>query len=388
MDLSVCLIVRNEQKNLDRVLRSVGPVPNEIILTDTGSTDGTVELAKDLNAKVSHFTWCDDFAAARNFCFSQASGDWIFWIDADEELLPDSLDELCRCLSREDVFAYLVLRQDLDDLSRPNLYTEMWQPRLFRNHQDIHLLGRIHEHFQPSLPELATQRGQVVDTCQVRIRHYGYAGPQKTEKLQRSLKLVDLELQERPGQLYYQIELFRTLLLVGDDRWRTVLGQASANLTQHVNDKNPPTPQTALLLETLLQLPDNELPTGISKAQSCDLAQRWFPRAAPLLWVLAKLDYQQSHFEQAESRLRQLIRMGKEHSYDHAVGFDPHIFGDEAKLNLAVCLTRQTKLDEASAILESLASSPSHRQAAEQNLKAIRKIRRNHPRPTRRKRKH
>ena len=281
MDLSVCLILRNEQKNLKRVLCSVEPLAPEIILTDTGSTDGTVELAKDLNAKVSHFTWCDDFSLARNFCFSQASGDWIFWIDADEELLPDSLDELRRCLSREDVFAYLILRQDLDDLSRPSLYSEMWQPRLFRNHQDIHLLGRIHEHFQPSLPELAAQRGQVVDTCQVRIRHYGYAGPQKTEKLQRSIKLVDLELQERPGQLYYQIELFRTLLLVGDDRWRTVLAQGTANLLQHSDADKPPTPQAALLLETLLQLPEAELPTGISKAQSYDLAHRWFPRASP-----------------------------------------------------------------------------------------------------------
>ncbi len=387
MSLSVCLIAKNEEENLQRVLNSFESVADEIILTDSGSTDDTVQLAKKLGAKVSHFAWCDDFSAARNFCFSQARGDWIFWIDADEKLLPDSVDELRQCLSHENVFAYLILRQDLIDLSRPNLYSEMWQPRLFRNHQNIHLLGRIHEHFQPSLSELAVQRGQVVDTCQVRIRHYGYAGPKKIEKLERSLRLLELELQERPGQLYYQIELYRTLLLLGDNRWRTVLAEATVNLWQHSDDKAPPIPQAALLLETLLQLPDTKLPAGISKAQLYDLAQRWFPRAAPLLWVLGKIDYEQSRFEQAEARLRQLIQMGKEHSYDRTVGFDPHIFGEEAQLNLAVCLIRQAKLDEATEILKSLTLSESHRQAAKQNLKAIAGIRRSHPRGVRRRRK-
>jgi len=388
MHLSVCLITKNEADNLERAIRSVKPAADQIILTDTGSSDGTIELAKKLGAEVSHFPWCDDFAAARNFCFSQARCDWIFWIDADEELLTESVDELRQSLLREDVFAYLILRQDLFDLYQSDLYTEMWLPRLFRNHKDVRLVGRIHEQFYPSLAVLAARKGQVVETSKIRIRHYGYVEPQKLEKLKRGLKLIELELQERPEQLYYQIELYRTLLLLEDNRWRSVLNEATENLRQYVNDEKPPMPHAALLLETLLQLPQGELSKELSKHKIRELAQHWFPCAAPLMWVIAKQDFEQGRFEQAEAYLRKLVQMGKEQSYDHAVGFDPYILGGQAQLNLAVCLIRQAKLKEAAEILESLKNNKSLRPAAEHNLNAIKKIRLGHLNRSRRKHRH
>jgi len=375
MSISFCLIVRNEAKNLEKALRSVEPVADEVIVTDTGSTDDTVETARKFGAKISYFKWCDDFSAARNYNFSQARGDWIFYIDADEEFLPESSDELRRCLSKENVFAWLVLRRDLTDLSRPNLYTEMWLPRLFRNHEDIHFAGRIHEHFQPSLYELAAGRGQIAECSSIRIRHYGYAGTSIKEKLPRGVKLLELELEERPGQLYYQVELYRTLLLAGDNRWQNVLNEAVENLLRFIDDEKSPTPQAALLIETLLQMPENKLPAKITSSQLPEIAQRWFPMSAPLLWVLAKQDYEHNRFESAEAKLRRLIQMGKENSYDKSVGFDPRIIGGEAKLNLAVCLIRQTMLKEATEILESLSKTEEFHLAAEQNLSAIKRIR-------------
>ena len=387
MKLSLCLITKNEEDNLPRVLGSFASVADEIIVTDTGSTDRTVELAEKLGAKISYFKWCDDLSAARNYCFSQASGDWIFWIDADEELLPESTELLKDCLSAENVLAYLILRQDLTDLSRPDLYTEMWLPRLFRNNKGIHLQGRHHEQFRPELSEIAAREKQMIETCQVRIRHYGYAGSNRADKFQRDIKLLDLELAERPGQLYYQIELFRTLYLLGEKRWREVLNDAIANLLKHIDDENPPTPLVALLLETLLQLPESELPSELNRSKVIELSNRWFPRAAPLLWILAKIDYENSRFEKAEEQLRLLIRMGAEHSYDRTVGFEPSIFGEEAQLNLAVCLIRQAKLNEAVEILEPLTASEKHRLAAEQNLRAIKEIRGGHPNKSRRRRK-
>jgi len=375
MRLSVCLIAKNEEANLKRVLGSVKPVADEIVLTDTGSTDRTIEFAKAFGARVCHFQWCDDLSAARNHCYSQAQGEWIFWIDCDEELLSESADEMKQCLMRKDVFAYLILRQDLKDLSRPELYSEMWLPRLFRNHKEIHLRGRHHEQFEPSLANLAAKEEQVVETSEIRIRHYGFAGPGRADKFKRDVKLLELELQERPGQLYYQIELYRTLLLMSDDRWKDVLNEAVENFKQFINDEHPPSPLTASLLETLLQLPESELPANMTSSQLASLAQRWYPRAAPLLWILAKQDYEKGRFEKAETQLRQLIQMGKEHSYDRYVGFDPQIFAEQAQLNLAVCLIRQAKLVEANEILESLLSIESIRPAVEKNLKAIKDIR-------------
>ena len=68
--LSLCMIVKDEGKTLERCLNSVKSFINEIIIVDTGSKDNTVEIAKKFNAKIYKFKWIDDFSAARNFAFT------------------------------------------------------------------------------------------------------------------------------------------------------------------------------------------------------------------------------------------------------------------------------------------------------------------------------
>jgi glycosyltransferase involved in cell wall biosynthesis len=80
------MIVKNEAENLTRIFESIRDCFDEIHITDTGSTDGTVEIAKSLGAQVHHFTWINDFAAARNYSFSHATTEYIAWIDGDDVL--------------------------------------------------------------------------------------------------------------------------------------------------------------------------------------------------------------------------------------------------------------------------------------------------------------
>lgn len=98
--VGLCMIVKDEEENIDRAIASVADYVDVIYLTDTGSTDKTIEVATATAKRyktpieVSHFKWIDDFSAARNFNFSQAKTDWIFWIDADDtvesgQLLPE-----------------------------------------------------------------------------------------------------------------------------------------------------------------------------------------------------------------------------------------------------------------------------------------------------------
>ena len=82
--ISVAMIVRDEEQNLRRCLESVQDLVDEIVVVDTGSVDATVEVATSFGAKVSHFTWVDDFAAARNFALAQAAHPWRLVLDADE----------------------------------------------------------------------------------------------------------------------------------------------------------------------------------------------------------------------------------------------------------------------------------------------------------------
>ena len=92
------MIVRNEEKNLPDCLGSAKGLFDEIVVVDTGSTDRTQEIARDFGAKVFEFTWINDFAAARNAALSHATGDYAFWLDADDVLDSHQCDNLRRLL--------------------------------------------------------------------------------------------------------------------------------------------------------------------------------------------------------------------------------------------------------------------------------------------------
>ena len=84
--ISLCMIVKNEEKILERCLDSVADLVDEIVIADTGSTDATKEIARRYTEKVYDFPWIDDFSAARNFVFSKATQEYIYSADADEVL--------------------------------------------------------------------------------------------------------------------------------------------------------------------------------------------------------------------------------------------------------------------------------------------------------------
>lgn len=108
MTLGLCMIVKNEEHCIKRCLDSVSNVFDEIILVDTGSTDKTVEIAKKFNCKIEHFKWIDDFAAARNYSFSKSSTDYLMWLDADDEILPNDKLKLLELKAHLDADAYLM----------------------------------------------------------------------------------------------------------------------------------------------------------------------------------------------------------------------------------------------------------------------------------------
>lgn len=93
LTISLCIIVKNEEEVLGRCLDSIKQVVDEIIIVDTGSTDKTKDVARRYTDKIYDFIWVDDFSAARNFAFEKATKDYIFWMDADDILLPDDIDK-------------------------------------------------------------------------------------------------------------------------------------------------------------------------------------------------------------------------------------------------------------------------------------------------------
>ena len=94
VEISLCLIVKNEEDVLQRCLESVENIVDEIIIVDTGSTDQTKEIAQKFHAKIYDFEWIDDFAAARNYSFAQATKDFIMWMDADDYFTLENQNKL------------------------------------------------------------------------------------------------------------------------------------------------------------------------------------------------------------------------------------------------------------------------------------------------------
>ena len=188
--LSVCMIVKNGQGALYRCLDSVKAVADEIIVCDTGSTDRTVEIAREYTDKVFSIAWEEDFGAARNRSIEKATCDWVLWLDADEYLV--GAEQLAKYL-RDNMYNGYVIRQHhhaVDAQFKPDVPV-----RLFRNHRGIRFFGCVHEH-----PEFALNQGvtPAVILSDVHIVHDGYV----TEQIRRGRFLRNLPLLMKDRKRY------------------------------------------------------------------------------------------------------------------------------------------------------------------------------------------
>ncbi|MBL9137237.1 MAG: glycosyltransferase, partial [Verrucomicrobiales bacterium] len=212
--LSVCLIVRNEEQFLERCLASVKPIAHQIVVLDTGSTDRTVEIARQWGAEVHAFTWCDDFAAARNACLEHATGDWILQLDADEELPPAEHPKLLAALQKQKVIGHRL------PILNTGLETEgvAYVPRLFRNAPGLFYICRVHEQVFSSVLVRADEWGMETSHGGPQLLHHGYTKElvRDRNKVQRNLRLLKLALEEFPDDANLLMNLGLELVRSGD----------------------------------------------------------------------------------------------------------------------------------------------------------------------------
>ncbi len=192
------MIVKNEEAFLGRCLDSVRDVAAQIVVVDTGSTDRTIDIAKEHGAEVHHFAWCDDFSAARNAALEHATGDWVLSLDADEELLPEHKETLRREMQDAAVLGY---RLPIIDKGREQDGCS-YVPRLFRNAPALFFLGRVHEQTFSSIEVRCKQWGLKHVLGQTALLHHGYTAEMVSNrnKIERNLRLLKLAIEELPGE--------------------------------------------------------------------------------------------------------------------------------------------------------------------------------------------
>lgn len=173
MNLSLCMIVKNEQATLPKCLSSVKDVVDEIVVVDTGSTDRTPKIAIEFGARVYDFQWCNDFSAARNESLKYVRGEWVLVLDADEVLVPEIVPSLKQAISQPTYYLALnLVRQEVGADQSPYSLVS----RLFRNHPDIRFSRPYHAMIDDSVSLILSQepQWQVGYLPQVAILHYGY----------------------------------------------------------------------------------------------------------------------------------------------------------------------------------------------------------------------
>ncbi len=327
--ISGCLIVRNESKNLAACLESIRDRVDEIVVVDTGSTDGTQDIARAYGARVIQSRWNDSFAEARNVARDHARGEWILAIDADEVLLPSSGDYLDQLVRDDSVCAYYVL------FRRRTRLTRNWQLKLYRRLTALRHRSVIHEGITPG--QLRAASGKHIGRCMLRFDHYGYDGD-LTAKHERNLPLLVRALQSEPDEIdkvYIWGHLGDVYAALGDPEsaeraWRrgvAILGRYSRHHPAHCS--------VHLALLTHL------VSTGVDAKSLLKETERFFPGNLQTTWIKGHWLISRGRFSDARVEFERLTQSGGADNLDKWVAYDRRLFDELPCRMIAFCRDRQ-----------------------------------------------
>ena len=339
----MCLIVKNEERHLPRCLESVRGVADEIVVVDTGSTDRTLEIAREHGARVAHFEWRDDFSAAKNFSIEQATGDWILSIDADESIAARDHSRIRAIVDADAVDAVVVAHRHY--VSGDTVLVG-WQPgaggyaegepfrgfvdedcrRLFRNRPWLRFRNRVHEELV-SLDEgrpLVESRGAWV------LHHYGKSdGAERLRgKGEAYLRIGRKKVEDHPDdpQAHYELGVQYAELHQPIDA--IACFERTLAMSPHFRD--------ARFRLALCQLEAKEYRAALQALREC---HRLLPRQRAEICLTEG---------NAHRELGDLIRA--EHAFRRALKENPAF--TPASMNLALLYTRERRYDEALACLD------------------------------------
>jgi GT2 family glycosyltransferase len=385
--VSLCMIVKNEEANLPACLKSAEGLFNEIVVVDTGSTDKTKEVSAQYGARVVDFPWQDSFAAARNESLRHASGDWIFWLDADDRLNEENRKALKRLfMTLKKVRAIgdaapprngdtaTPLTQDLGLATSPpaahhspvtTAQTSQALPtshpligysmkclclpdprsrtptvvdhvRLFPNHPQVRWQYRVHEQILPALRRL----GGTVRPAEVTIHHVGYQDPAlRKRKQQRDLRLLQLDHADNPDDPFILFNL----------GWSHSESERPAEALPYLRkslERSQPADSIVRKLFTLIVQCHRQLSQWPEALESCRIGRQYYPQDSELLFNESLIRRAQGDLPGAETCLLCLMESREDpHFASVQVGLNSFI----ARHNLAGIYQQQQRFAEAEA---------------------------------------
>ncbi|MCI8417677.1 MAG: glycosyltransferase [Lachnospiraceae bacterium] len=297
--ISQCMIVKNEERNIRKALSWGKDIMWEQIVVDTGSTDRTVDIAREMGAHVCEFPWNDDFAAAKNYAIEQCKGDWIALLDADEYMALEDVRRLpgiIRELHGRNMDGLSTGWQQLDDDGK--ISASGTQVRFFRNAPDIRYQRRIHE-------QLVSTEGRELHlgdgVADLSIFHTGYQKENREGKKKsgRNRKLIQEELKAHPAD-YEMMGYLGDEYLSEDEKGEAVTWYLRS--IQHMPAKLRENDQrSAVTFTRVLTLYSEQ------ENLSWEQAKEIYQKAVSLLPKEADFDYVAGHFFAVRGHMEQAI---------------------------------------------------------------------------------
>ena len=212
--LCLAMIVRDEETNLREWLPAASTFCDEIVIVDTGSTDGTITLLESLPIRLFHQPWAFDFALHRNFGLDRVTSDWILILDADERLDEAGWTSLPPLISVEQNLAYLFQVKNYHTSGDLSSFDLMSSYRLFRNGYGIRYEGAVHNQLAPAIERACIEHSKGTAHADLVIEHFGYALDKQAmrAKQTRIYSMVKQQLALTPDDSYYLYHLLTICL--------------------------------------------------------------------------------------------------------------------------------------------------------------------------------
>ena len=322
------MIVKNEEKNIKRALSWGKDIVSEQIVVDTGSTDRTVEIAKQMKAKVFHFNWIDDFSAAKNYAIEQAKGDWIVFLDADEYIPAEDVQKIPAILAEMDSTSYHALITSLvqvdknADMTRHKTEGSLkWITtvkedgstglslsgtviRMFRNQPGLRYQGRIHEKLYSAKDPLSC-----ADISQdVAVLHTGYNPEEMKEKnkVARNIHLIKKELDDHPNDYSLLTCLADSYFdQKNDDEAALWYEKAAQSLPEGLGEDNI---QGAMIFKHLLLIYLNR-PNEAAAKKAYSRGTRYFPKDADYDYLMGRYYVNQKQYGEGIQYLQKALML-------------------------------------------------------------------------------
>jgi GT2 family glycosyltransferase len=336
--VSLTMIVKNEEANLPACLESARDLFDEIVVVDTGSSDRTVEIARSFGARVFDFPWVDDFSSARNAALARATGDYAFWLDADDRIEPDQYPVIKALLDgiQQPEAAYVV-RCSCDPDPSGGGATVVDHVRLFPLREDVRWTYRVHEQILPALRKVNVE----VRWTSAVVRHVGYNDPAlRKQKLKRDQAILELELADRADDPFVLFNLGAIALETNEHR--AALGYLQRSLSGSAATDSITRKLYALISRCHQQLGEPE--AGLA---ACDAGLHIDPADAELWFRSAVLHRQGGNTKRAEECWLKVLTL---HRPEQFSSIDVGIYGHLTRRNLATIA--EERGDRAEALLQ------------------------------------